>query len=167
MGIIRVGGRLKFSAFLSTFQRHPAVLPAKSIFTLNLIREELENRIHRIHPQAVLASIRKDYWPVNEINITRNVVRKCVICFKQRPVLVQPIMGDLPKEIIKPGRPFIKCGVDYAVPFFLKSGLRKNSPKTKAYVCLFICFATRAVHLELVCELLRYRRFSPCVKLVF
>lgn len=88
---------------LSTFQRHPAVLPAKSIFTLNLIHEEHENRMHR-GPQAVLASIREDYWPINGRNIMRNVVRKCVVCFKQRPVVAQPIMGDLPKERVEPQR---------------------------------------------------------------
>jgi len=73
--------------------------------------------------------------------------------FKQHPVVVRPIMGDLPKKKVEPGRPFVKCGIDYAGPFLLKSGLRKKSPKTKAYVCLFICFSTRAVHLELVSDL--------------
>jgi hypothetical protein len=104
-------------------------------------------------PQAVLASIRENYWPINGRNITRKVVQKCIVCFKQRPVIVQPIMGDLPKERVEPGRAFLKCGVDYAGPFLLKSGLRKNSSTIKAYVCLFICFSTRAVHLELVSDL--------------
>jgi len=63
-------------------------------------------------PQAVLASIREDYWPINGRNITRNGVGKCVVYFKQRPVVVQPIMGDLPKERVEPSRHFIKCGVD-------------------------------------------------------
>jgi len=151
-GIIRVGGRLKYAASISIFRRHPAVLPAKSIFTQNLIREEHEDLMHG-GSQAVLASIRERYWPINGRNVTRNVVRKCVICFKQRPTIVQPIMGDLPKDRVEPSRAFLKCGIDYAGPFLLKSGLRKNSPIIKAYVCLFICFSTRAVHLELVSDL--------------
>ncbi|XP_022160979.1 uncharacterized protein LOC111027070 [Myzus persicae] len=151
-GIIHVGGRLKYAASISTFRRHPAVLPAKSIFTQNLIREEHEDLMHG-GPQAVLASIRERYWPINGRNVTRNVVRKCVICFKQRPAIVQPIMGDLPKDRVEPNRAFLKCGIDYAGPFLLKSGLRKNSPIIKAYVCLFICFSTRAVHLELMSDL--------------
>lgn len=60
-------------------------------------------------------------------------------------------MSDLPTDRVQPGRAFLKCGVDYAGPFLLKSGLRKNAPV--AYVCLFVCFTTRAVHLELVGDL--------------
>jgi len=62
-------------------------------------------------------------------------------------------MSDLPKDRVQPGRAFLKCGVDYAGPFLLKSSLRKNAPVIKAYVCLFVCFTTRAIHLELVGDL--------------
>jgi len=86
--IIRVSGRLKHAASMSTFHRHPAVLPVKSIFTQNLIREEYDNLMHE-GPQIVLASIRENYWPINGRNITRNVVRKCIICFKQRLIVEQ------------------------------------------------------------------------------
>lgn len=67
--------------------------------------------------------------------------------------LVQPVMGNLPKERVKPGRAFLSCGVGYAGPFLLKSGLRKKAPLTKAFVCLFVCFSTRAKHLDLVSDL--------------
>jgi len=164
MGIIHVGGRLKYAAPLSTFQRHPAVLPAKSIFTLNLIREEHENRMHN-GPQAVLASIREDYWPINGRNITRDVVRKCVVCFKQRPVVVQPIIGDLPKERVQSGRPFIKCGVDYACPFF-KIGTKEKLSENQG-LRLFIYLFCDTSYAFRTSERFKYRRFSPCVKSIF
>jgi hypothetical protein len=104
-------------------------------------------------PQAVLASIRERYWLINGQNVTRNVVRKCVIGFKQRSTIVHLIMRDLLKGRVEPNCAFLKCGIDYAGFFLLKSGLRKNSSIIKAYVCLFIYFSTRALHLELVSDL--------------
>ncbi|XP_050522858.1 uncharacterized protein LOC126895247 [Daktulosphaira vitifoliae] len=62
-------------------------------------------------------------------------------------------MGDLPRDRLSPGRAFLATGIDFCGPFLLKTGLRKNSPVTKAYVCIFICFATHAVHFELVSDL--------------
>ncbi|XP_055543215.1 uncharacterized protein LOC129728784 [Wyeomyia smithii] len=53
---------------------------------------------------------------------------------------------------IIPSRPFSVTGVDYAGPFYLKP-IHKRAAPAKAYLCLFICFATKAVHLELVSDL--------------
>jgi hypothetical protein len=59
-----------------------------------------------VGPQALLASIREKYWPMNGWNIARTVVNKCIICFKTKPYTFQPIMGDLPKSRVQPGRAF-------------------------------------------------------------
>ncbi|XP_030747675.1 uncharacterized protein LOC115876126 [Sitophilus oryzae] len=62
-------------------------------------------------------------------------------------------MGSLPKPRVVPSRPFYYCGVDYAGPYLLKDGKTRNRVKIKAYVCIFICLSTRAVHAELVTDL--------------
>jgi len=36
--------------------------------------------------------------------------------------MVQPIMADLPRDRIELIRAFLKCGVDFAGPFMLKTG---------------------------------------------
>ncbi|XP_062558238.1 uncharacterized protein LOC134223117 [Armigeres subalbatus] len=59
---------------------------------------------------------------------------------------------DLPASRVSPTRPFSVCGVDYCGPFLLKATVRNRAP-TKAYVAIFGCFATRAVHIELVSDL--------------
>lgn len=104
-------------------------------------------------PQAVLAAISSKYWPINGRNLIRNIIHKCVICFRSKPIIVQPIMGDLPSDRIEPARPFLKCGVDFAGPFFIKSSLLRRAPLTKSYACVFVYFATKAVHIELVSDL--------------
>ncbi|XP_023312588.1 uncharacterized protein LOC111692719 [Anoplophora glabripennis] len=62
-------------------------------------------------------------------------------------------MGQLPKERLIPGPPFDKTGVDYAGPFTIKDKKGRGAKHSKCYICLFVCFATKAVHLELVTEL--------------
>ena len=44
---------------------------------------------------------------------------------------------------------FLSTGIDFAGPFLVKFDGHRRSPKTKAYVCLFICLASRFIHLEL------------------
>lgn len=62
-------------------------------------------------------------------------------------------MGNLPNERIEQGYPFIRCGVDYAGPLFILNRKGRGAKLEKCYVCLFVCFVTRAVHLELVTSL--------------
>ena len=42
---------------------------------------------------------------------------------------------------------------DYGGPFMIRHGGQKSRALSKAYVSLFICLATRAIHLELVSDL--------------
>ncbi|XP_018393051.1 PREDICTED: uncharacterized protein LOC108772093 [Cyphomyrmex costatus] len=62
-------------------------------------------------------------------------------------------MGSLPADRVNISRPFSHCGVDYAGPLSLREGKRRNARIHKSYVSLFVCFATKAVHLELVSDL--------------
>lgn len=59
------------------------------------------------------------------------IAHQCVKCFKYRPVVVQPIMGDLPKARVEPSRAFSKAGVDFAGPFQVEASLRRNASTTK------------------------------------
>lgn len=62
-------------------------------------------------------------------------------------------MGNLPKQRIEPSRPFSVCGVVFAGPLMIKTSLRRNAALSKGYICVFICFATKAVPIELVGDL--------------
>lgn len=67
--------------------------------------------------------------------------------------MLEPIMGQLPISRLQPSFPFQNTGTDYAGPFLLKDRRGRGSKTSKAYVCLFVCLVTKAVHLELVSEL--------------
>ena len=74
----------------------------------------------------------------------KSVVHKCVTCQRAKPRLTHQLMGDLPADRVRPARAFSSTGLDYAGPF------RKSY---KGYIVLFVCFATRAIHLEHVSDL--------------
>lgn len=63
-------------------------------------------------------------------------------------------MADLPQQRVNPSRPFTHCGIDYAGPIKLKlyKGGRCRTI-VPGYVGVFVCMATRAIHLEAVSEL--------------
>lgn len=60
-------------------------------------------------------------------------------------------MGDLPKmRVSHPSRSFSHCGLDYAGPVKVRASAGRGITSRKAYISLFVCLFTRAIHLELV-----------------
>ena len=60
-------------------------------------------------------------------------------------------MGDIPKQRVNiPNRAFQDVGLNFAGPFLCNG---PNRTSTKACLAIFICFATRAVHLEAISDL--------------
>jgi len=49
-------------------------------------------------------------------------------------------------------RPFTVRGVDFEGPIYICSGLRCVATK-KAWIAIFVCFSTKAIHLELTDDL--------------
>nr|XP_015836641.1 PREDICTED: uncharacterized protein LOC107398133 [Tribolium castaneum] len=62
-------------------------------------------------------------------------------------------MGDLPSLRISQIKPFSCVGVDYGGPFKITLGRTRGSKSQKAYICVFLCFSTKAIHIELVSDL--------------
>ncbi|GFT46237.1 hypothetical protein TNCV_3126151 [Trichonephila clavipes] len=62
-------------------------------------------------------------------------------------------MGNLPKHRVTLERPFFSCGIDYAGPVLVKCNKGRGTKSTKGYIALFVCLATKAVHIEPVGDL--------------
>ncbi|GFT78171.1 integrase catalytic domain-containing protein [Trichonephila clavipes] len=146
--IIRVGGRLKNSP-LSKNQKYPTVLPSKHAVTLMIIKYYHIKYLH-VGPNNLLYHVRQKYWPLNDRNLTRQVVHNCVICFKNKPILSNQIMGDLPKKRVTPSYPFNNCGVDFCGPFMVTFKNQRKGILNKVYVLIFVCLATKAIQLDFV-----------------
>jgi len=62
-------------------------------------------------------------------------------------------MGQLPVDRVTLKRPFFVTGIDFAGPITTLVNRGRSRKTNKSYISLFICFATRAIHLELVSDL--------------
>ena len=62
-------------------------------------------------------------------------------------------MGEPPQARSRPAPTFSQVGVDFAGPISLKLGHTRKPVIVKAYIGLFVCLVTKAVHIELVSDL--------------
>jgi len=62
-------------------------------------------------------------------------------------------MGELSKACVTVSMPFYVTDVDYADPFLIKDRKGRGSKASKCYICLFICFAIKAILLELISDM--------------
>lgn len=152
-GLLRVGGRLSQSNNMDYEKKHPLLLPRAHKLT-SLIVEEYHRRF--LHPglQTLQNLIAQDFWILSPKRAILSVISSCIKCFRVRPrVCPPPLMGDLPSFRINQIKPFSSAAVDYAGPFNISLGRSRGSKSYKGYICVFVCTATKAVHLELVSEL--------------
>lgn len=147
-GIIRVGGRLRHAP-IEYSRKYPIILPKKHHLTELIIRDAHYRNLHA-GTQAILADVRNNYWPISGKDAIRRVLKKCIICYRVKPTIATQLMGNLPIHRVTQARPFLNTGVDYAGPFNIKISRNKTG---KAYLSIFICLATKAVHFELVPDL--------------
>ncbi|XP_063989696.1 uncharacterized protein LOC135168980 [Diachasmimorpha longicaudata] len=149
--LLRVGGRLT-NANIPYAQRHPLILPRRHPVTDHIIRNEHILQLHA-GPQATLYAVRLRFWLLDGRNSVRRIVRACVKCIRHKPPSVDYIMGNLPAARVTESRPFTNVGIDYCGPFFIKEKKVRNRGRIKVYVAVFVCLATKAVHLEIVSDL--------------
>ncbi|XP_055308300.1 uncharacterized protein LOC129572379, partial [Sitodiplosis mosellana] len=150
-GILIVNGRLRY-AQLPERQRHPMILPANSHFTRLVINRAHATTLHgTIH--LTLARARQEFWILNGRNLVKSFVHKCVVCFRQKPRAMNQLMAPLPAIKTAPSRAFLHCGLDFAGPIQIKSSNKRNAITEKGYICVFVCMASKAAHLELVGDL--------------
>lgn len=149
--ILRVGGRLRNSN-LSFLQKHPAILPKRSRFT-DLIIQHFH--ITHLHPgvQTLQFLISQQFWILSARSSIKRVVSGCKQCWRLSPRPYQPPMGNLPDFRVSQLKAFSVVGLDYAGPFAITLGKIRGAKTHKAYICLFVCMATKCIHLELASDM--------------
>ncbi|EZA56791.1 hypothetical protein X777_03212 [Ooceraea biroi] len=79
------------------------------------------------------------------------MIHKCVVCTRERAAIPSQLMGELPAQRISSTvRSFLHSGIDYAGPIQIRASSGRGIKARKAYIALFVCLSTRAIHLELV-----------------
>ncbi|XP_025266782.1 uncharacterized protein LOC112638782 [Camponotus floridanus] len=145
--IIRIGGRLRHSA-LSFAAKNPILLAPHPIVKL-ILRHSHVRALHA-GVQLTLATVRQDYWVLRARTQVKQIIHQCVNCVREKAEIPAQLMGDLPQaRISTPARAFSHAGVDYAGPIVTRASSGRGITARKGYIVLFICLASRAVHLEL------------------
>ncbi|MEW8544196.1 MAG: integrase [Candidatus Thiodiazotropha sp.] len=159
-GLLRCAGRLQ-NAELCENTRHPIILSRSHRYT-DLIIERFHKTALHTGVSQTLSLIRQKYWIPQGRSAVRKVLQRCTTCRRHEGGSYRmPLMPPLPAECLTESPPFTYTGVDYFGPLYVKS----KKDRQKAWVCLYTCLVTRAVHLELMHDmtthefLLGFRRF--------
>lgn len=149
--MIRVGGRLARST-LPNDAKHQVLLPKDHQLTKLII--EYTDAAY-LHPgrKTLQFLLLQNYWILSTNRAIRSVANKCNRCFRLHSKSLTPPMADLPSDRVQQVKPFACVGVDFGGPFPITLNGSRGARSTKAYLCLYVCLATKALHLELVSSL--------------
>ncbi|XP_075162851.1 uncharacterized protein LOC142235484 [Haematobia irritans] len=150
-GILRVNGRLA-NSFLPYRERYPIILPGNSLYS-HLYLSELHKFLGHGEISIMTRMVQTEYHISRLKSRIKNVIFKCKICTIHKHKASFQIMAPLPPERCAITPPFHVTGIDFAGPFEIKSSFLRKAPTLKAYVCVFVCFSTKATHLELCSDL--------------
>lgn len=110
-------------------RRHQLILPPKHTVT-NLILQEIHLKKLHAGNQLMLSELRRKYWIPGARLIIRQLIHRCIKCFRSRAGPHNQLMGNLPAVRVTPGNAFSKTGVDYAGPITLRLAYGRGPPKT-------------------------------------
>ncbi|CAK1579069.1 unnamed protein product [Parnassius mnemosyne] len=149
--ILRVGGRLRHSD-LNEDCKNPIILDHDTHLTSLLVADAHSKTLHG-GVQVMLCFLRTRFWILRARILVKAKIRKCLICAKLNATARSQLMGDLPRVRITPAKPFLNTCMDFAGPFHILISRGRGARTNKAYIALFVCMSTKAIHLELVGDL--------------
>ena len=118
--------------------------PLTSLIVMDAHRRVMHNGV-----KEILTELRSSYWLVRRRQFVRKVIHCCLMCRKLEGRPFQSVPSPpLAEYRVRQSRPFCYTGVDFAGPLYVKQSV--ISKRGKVWLCLYTCFVTRAVHLDLV-----------------
>ena len=163
-GLIRVGGRLANSSLILS-QRHPIIVDSRDSLIIKLFQHKHITLSH-CGPSLLLCQTSSKLHVLGARRLSRDICRNCVVCkrVQKHPHPVPQKMGELPAARSQADQPaFTDTGMDFAGPFVIRQGHTRRPVKIEAYICIFICLATKAIHLE-VTSAVNTEAFTACLK---
>ena len=146
-GVIVVGARTKRRVLATWNHQEFILLPYRHRFSL-LIARYMHQKTGHLAESSTTAMIRSKYWIINLPRLSKKIVSSCVLCRIKREMLCGQIMADLPIERLRPTPIFYCVGIDFFGPYVIKGEVNKRS-RGKCYGVVFVCFSTRAVHVDM------------------
>ncbi len=148
-GLLYVGGRLRQCNCPSSM-KYQRIIPQESELAHLVVLHAHRQTLHGGTTQTI-AYIRSKFWIPSCRSLVRKLLLSCVTCSRFTAQPSHPLMGDLPKDRVEvPKRAFQDVGLDFAGAFWCRKGLQMTE---KVYMALPVCFASKAVYLELLSDL--------------
>ena len=148
-GLLVCKGRLENSD-LEVGQKFPIILPKEHKLT-ELIVLDCHKKVHHCKVGSTLAELRSRFWVTKGRQFVKKLLSACFVCKKlEGKPFESPPEAALPYFRVTEAPPFSCVGVDFAGPLMVKE---ENGLMRKCYIVLFSCCVTRAVHVELVRDL--------------
>ena len=120
-------------------------------------------RLHHAGVSSTITAICQLYWIATIRVYVRKLLRRCVTCVRLTGKSYRPAdPPPLSKVRTEDPTPFSVCGVDFTGVMYICEG----NGERKVYIWLFTCATTRAVHLEVVLDMmvdnfmLAFRKFT-------
>lgn len=143
-GFVRVGGRIERSE-LTYDQKFPCLIPHKSQLARLLILD-LHSTHYHCGPEWTLYHLRMSgLYMIKGRRKVSEVLRTCVLCQRWKNSLLSQKMAPLPASRLRRAHPFQHIGLDFAGPTIVQW---HQGQRLKAWIAIFTCFVTRAVHIE-------------------
>ena len=127
------------------FLRDASTLIPENSELLPLLITDVHKKMCHLGVSSTVAEIRRSFYVPHLRRHVRKVVGRCNECRRLQSRAFKTEEAPLPSFRIRPSIVFRSTGIDHFGPLNLKDEKQK-----KAYVLLFSCAVTRAVHLELV-----------------
>lgn len=150
-GVMRVGGRLQQSN-LPVETTHPIILNSRSRIVQLMVEQTHRTLLHS-GTSTMMSTLSQTFHIPRMRRLVRKITSQCIPCRKANARTAHQYMGQLPEVRTRPSQPFTITGIDFAGPVYIKRGSPRRPVRVKTYLCLFICFSTKATHLEVVSDM--------------
>ena len=139
-------------ANLSRSQTHPIILYHNCVLVASLFKY---NHVELEHcgPTLLLSTVGTRLHVVGARQLAKAVCRSCITCRRLSAKSENQMMEQFPSQRVSQHFHFEITGVDYAGPLTIKKGHTRKPVLINAYLAIFVHFATKAVHLEIIEEL--------------
>ncbi|GFR12328.1 integrase catalytic domain-containing protein [Trichonephila clavata] len=144
---LHLGGRLQFFDIPFDTQ-HPLILDGNHSFVYLLI-QHYRIHLHHLGVRIVLSELRSTFCILRGRQEIKKALHKCLPCKLFKAKCGMQIEAPLPSERVVPSASFTITGIDFAGPV----NIRCLKPRDTAYITLFTCATTRALHIELMSDL--------------
>ncbi|XP_068735648.1 uncharacterized protein [Montipora capricornis] len=148
-GIYVISGRAEKWLEIGYNKEDIILLPYQHRFA-RLYREYIHAKGH--HGVLTTANkIRARFWITKLLKMIQSVKLNCVTCKKLDKKLSGQVMGNPPKERLKPATPWYSTSINLFGTFMIRDAVKKRTT-SKAYGVIFNCIGTRAAYLDLAPE---------------